>query len=126
MPKAARVISETEILALVCPTCQAPQQMACRVKGNRNIPLTTSLEQNDLTFHVERVEAAQQMQLMRNFGRFLGPTEKSLIVYYAFVMLSDAVAAKAMLMIGKEFTSQEVQAFFAQMAIQELKRDKLL
>lgn len=121
-----KVVTEAEILAVPCPTCHASKGMGCRRTDNRSIPLQTALITDALSFHPPRVFDAQQAQLLRNFGRFLGPSEKSLITYYAYVMLCDSVAGKSTELIGKPFNSLEIQKFFAQCAITELRKDGLL
>jgi len=120
-----KVISEAEILAVACPICNAAKGFACRFIHTR-IPLSREIEETELVFHHERIKLAQDAQILRNFGRILGPTEKALITYYAFIMLADSVSLKSVETLGRSYTSVEIQKFFAQQAIKELRKDKLL
>lgn len=69
--------------------------------------------------------AAHEAQWRRGFGK-LGATEKSLICYYGFIMLADSVSLKSLEILGKSMTSREIQTFFAQQAMSELRKDGLM
>lgn len=56
----------------------------------------------------------------------LDATDKALIVYYAYIMLCDSVAAHSVKVLGKKFTSEEIQAFFGQKAVNELRLEGLI
>lgn len=75
--------------------------------------------------HPERSELRKKCPNL-SFVQGLDATDKSLIVYYAFVMLCDSLQPKSLEIIGKHFTSRELQVFFAKMAIAELRKDGLL
>lgn len=53
-------------------------------------------------------------------------TDKALILSYAFLMLCDSVSTKAEVVFGKQFTSHEVQLFFTQKAVEQLRRNGLI
>lgn len=118
-----KVVSEAEILSISCPKCHAIEEHGCLTNDRR--VLCRKIDDTELAFHSERVFAAFQKQFHGKWGK-LGATEKALICYYAYIMLCDSVSTKSVELLGKQFTTEQIQAFFANEAIQELKRDKLL
>jgi hypothetical protein len=56
----------------------------------------------------------------------LTATDKALIVYYAFIFLSDSVSATAIKTIGQPWASDDIQRFFAKRAIDALIVEGLL
>lgn len=118
-----RVLSEKEILNVPCPNCHVQVGVACRNSARHVLVVMTG--QTELSFHSARIFIAQQQQMRDRFG-ILGATEKALICYYAFVMLCDSVSTKSIEVIGKDVSSQEIQAMFVQEAIKALRNDKLI
>lgn len=126
MDKSTRhVISEQEILAVQCPTCNRAAGKTCVAVRNR-APLSYEINVTECSFHAARIIAAQDEQIKRlGFGNVLGPTEKALILYYAYIMVCDSVASKSKEMFGKEMNTEEIQRFFAHKAVDELRHDEL-
>lgn len=118
------VISEKEILAISCPTCFRPADKLCVSRSNGMV-LAFEVGATECSFHAARIMKAQDEQIKKLGLQPLGPTEKSLILYYAFIMLCDSVSEKSKELLGKQLTSEQVQAFFAHKAIEELKNDGL-
>jgi hypothetical protein len=118
------IISIEEIIEEVCPHCHAPKHGPCK----RNDGLAMIVRGDDDLqpyFHRERVLQAWYSQLEIKFG----PTpslDRALITYYAFIMMADAVAAKAEQMFEKKMSTWDIQAFFAMKAREVLKNEKLL
>lgn len=118
-----KVIGEDEILALACRHCHSEPGVGC--KNAQRHALVHHLPDMELAFHSQRIMDAFERQATSRMGR-LSPTDKALITYYAFVMLCDSVSTKTMVMFGKEFTSEDIQKFFATEAVKELRKDKLI
>lgn len=59
-------------------------------------------------------------------GHKMTSGEKSIIVYYSFIQLCDAVASKSVEVLGKELTSLQIQAFFIDTGMKEATKDQLL
>lgn len=110
------VITDREILSHVCPNCFVRAKAVC--VDNRGKPREL--------FHPERIRIAQERAIVRLFGTILDHTERSLILYYAYIMLCDSVSTKAKEILGVDMQSEQIQAYFAKQAIEELQRDGLL
>lgn len=110
---AVKTVTEDEIIAAWCPTCHARPGQGCRDKNRHT--LVERIGQIGLSFHQPRVMVAH-----------LGPTEKALIIYYAFIMLCDSVSINSETVLGKWHTSEEIQTFFGKMALNELKKEGLI
>lgn len=119
-----QVVTEEEILAIRCPRCHVAPNVGCH--NIERHPLSFIEGATELSFHRERIMVAHAVQLQRKFDRALTSTDKALIVYYAFVMLCDSVSTQSKSLLGSEFTSDQIQAFFAHKAIEQLKKDRLL
>lgn len=115
--------TELEILAVKCPTCNSLPNVGC-LNPERHV-LAKACPQDGLSFHPTRYRAAMDEKFRRAFGK-LSPTDKALICYYAFIRLADSVSTKSKEVLGREFTSTEVQIFFARKASDELKKDGLI
>jgi hypothetical protein len=124
IPSKRAVISESEILHEVCSKCRAPELMPCRRRDRQ--PLAFELDSTELAFHSERIMAALYTQVTTKLKGVLSAADRSLIVYYSFIMLADACAANSDKLFSKLDTSEELQSFFAQQAITELKKDHLI
>jgi hypothetical protein len=109
---------ESRVIQVPCIRCDAKVGTLC-VQPGRNIALVGG-------FHKERHELANRVIPHFPTEEQLTSTEKALIAYYAFIMISDSVAAKSEEMTGKVFTTQEIQRHFAKMAIDQLRKDGLL
>jgi hypothetical protein len=109
---------ESRALQVHCIFCDAKPGEHCHQPG-RTEPLVGG-------FHPARIELAQKMIPIYPSGLDLDATDKALITYYAFLNLSNSVAAKSEQMFGKKFTTEEIQRFFAKIAIDQLRQDGLL
>jgi hypothetical protein len=118
-----KVVTESEILSFACRKCHVIAGVGCK-RADRT-PLTHAIEDTELAFHRERIMDAWASQTNKCMGR-LSATDKALIVYYAFVMICDSVSTKAEEVLGKEFSSEQIQKFFASEAIKELRKDRLI
>ena len=118
-----KVMLDGQILAVSCPTCHVKAGVGC-LSPERYV-FARALGAHDLSFHPARIVAAQENEFRVKFGK-LGATEKALILYYAYIMVCDSVASKSVEVLGKEFKSTDIQAFFANEAIKELKKDGLM
>jgi hypothetical protein len=115
MKELSPVITDRQILSSVCPKCFARPKMQCfDVRGKMRT-----------LAHPERIREVQNNILTQMFGR-LDATDKSLILYYAFIHLCDSVSTKAKELLGVDFNSEQIQSFFCKKAIEELRRDGLL
>lgn len=118
-----KVMLEEHILAVVCPKCHAIKDHGCLNKSR--YPLAYVLGSTELAFHRERIfEAIRRDQSIKFAG--LSIDDKNTLVFYAFIMLCDSVAAKSTKMFDKVFTTEDVQRFFCQAAAEELKKDNLI
>ena len=124
VPSHRAVISEAEILHEFCPICKAPELTPCRRKDRT--PLAFELDSDELRFHSERIMLALHTQVTTKLKGVLSVADRSLIVYYAFIMLADACSANSEKLFSKVQTSEDIQAFFAQLAVTELKKDRLI
>lgn len=97
-----------------------------RVRDNYSGGLAYVIDANHLSFHPERIRFAQKQHEKRLFSENLDASDKALITYYAYVMICDSVASRSEAIFDKQFTSQDIQKFFAQQAVAELRKDKLL
>lgn len=118
-----KVLTELEILTVTCPTCNCVPGVGC-LNPERHV-LAKHANQTELSFHPKRVAAAFEDQFRKAMGK-MGATEKALVCYYSFISLCDSCSTKSMKLFGKEMSSRDIQTFFAQQAIQELKHDGLL
>lgn len=119
------VLKDLEILRLECRKCHASEGYACKSKEGHSLTHDFSLNGPVMKFHRERMLDAWASHSSYRMGN-LNATDKALITYYAFIMLADAVSVKAVEMLGKPFTSEDIQTFFAYKAVEELRKDKLL
>lgn len=117
------VLTEAEILSKPCRKCHAIEGVGC--KNEARYPLVHRLGDTELAFHRQRIMDAWSTHSERRMG-ILSSTDKALIAYYAFIMLCDSVSTKATELLGKPFTSEDIQKFFAHKAILELKKDRLI
>jgi hypothetical protein len=118
-----KVLTEVEILAVACPQCKAPVNMGCRTEHGH--VFARRLNADEFSFHALRITTAYELRLDRVLGKKLDATDKALIVYYAYIALCDSVSAKSVEMLGKETSSVDIQRYFAQKAIYELRNDGL-
>lgn len=118
-----KVLLDGQVLAVACPTCHVAEGIGC-LNPQRHV-LAYKLGAPELSFHPARILHAQENEFRTKFGK-LGATEKALILYYAYIMICDSVASKSVAVMGKEFKSTDIQAFFANEAIKELKKDGLM
>jgi len=119
-----KVLTREEMMLVECPTCDAGRNRNCHLRGRIDKPLLNL--QDEPYFHPTRIVAAQQAKANCFFSRSLSATDKSLIIYYAFIQLCDSVSVKSKEVLGVEKTSEDIQRFFAQTAIKELRKDGLL
>lgn len=100
-----------------CITCDAAIGEAC-YDQQYNVILLKG-------FHARRVELRERYP---NFPteQELTPTDKALLCFYAFVMLSDSVAVNSVRLFGKQCTTEEVQRMFGSRALQALRSEGLL
>lgn len=119
----SEIINEDEVLSVLCPTCSQARGKGC-LDDKRHI-LATQVGQLGLSFHETRIRAAQETKSRKIFGR-LGPTEKALITYYAFIALCNSCAANSERLFQKKYTTEQLQVFFIENAITELKADGLI
>lgn len=117
------VAKDQEILAIPCPTCKARVGQLCRMPSGA--PLAFVIGDDQSRFHRDRIMNVLIVRLRNEFGR-LNASDKALICYYAFVILSDSVSTKSKEMLGHDYSSKQIQQFFVQKAIEELKKDRLL
>lgn len=111
-------LSADEILQVVCPICEAAPLQACHERDGS--PLIGG-------FHKERVLFREQFPVLpKEVPSILTPTDKSILTYYAFVMLADSCAANSEKLFGKKFTSQEIQRTFGKAALQKAQADGML
>jgi len=120
------LVLEKQILKVICPVCRALPGVGCRTTKNRNIPLAVVVGSNKLEFHEERAKKAEEVSAIGKFTAALPDALKSQIVTYAFVMMADSVAVHSFKMMGKEFSTEEVQAHFVRCAIDELKKEGII
>lgn len=102
-------LSNDEIKEVVCLQCNAEPLQPCMEKG---MPL--------LGFHKARIELRQKLPV---YDCPLDPTDKAIIVGYAFVMLCNSVAANSKKLFSKKYTSQEIQRMFAKSGMQAAIQD---
>jgi len=124
VPSQRSVITESAILHEFCPQCRARELQPCRNKQHR--PLAFELDSSEMAFHSERIMLALHTQVTTKLNGVLSSADRSLIVYYAFIHLANACAANSLKLFSKEQTSEDIQAFFAQIAITELRKDRLI
>lgn len=105
------VLTPNEIRQIPCRFCHSPSGHYC--KGT-------------ISFHRARIEMALRNKEAKILGHKLTPGEKSIAVYYAFIQLCDAVSANSQAVLGGQFTSQQIQAFFVGTAIKEAEKDQLI
>lgn len=118
-----KIVTEAEILAVACPKCNAVREHGC-LDAQRHV-LYHRLGDTELTFHPERIRAAQESKITAQFGK-LGATEKALICYYAFIMLAESVSTKSVEILGRAFTVEQILTFFSQQAVAALRKDGLI
>jgi hypothetical protein len=106
-----------QLMEVPCIQCDAKIGKQCRSESGGRGHLLVG-------FHFQRSELRGKLPSMGDLE--LNSTDKALICYYAFVMLSDSVSSKSEEILGKRMTSQEVQRFFARQAVIELQKDGLL
>lgn len=124
VPSQRRVVSELAILVEHCPTCNVGPRKICKnPDGSKLMPELQSLE---MPFHHERIIAAIRTQITENMAGGLTAGERMLIVYYAFVLMADSLAANSERFFSRKYNSAELQACFAQSAVTELVRDKMI
>lgn len=113
--------SRDQIMEVACIACDAKVGKPCRAGHNGTGYVLVG-------FHDKRVELRGKLPSLGNLDTDtkLGPTDKAIITYYAYVMLCDSVATKSEELLGKRFTSAEVQRFFAKQAVIELQKDGML
>lgn len=119
MPEArnAKVITYKQALSVICPECWARPKIPCfSIRG--------SIATCELV-HPGRTRAAQELIARPLLGE-LNATDKALLLYYAYTMLCDSVSTKAVEILGHEFDSEQIQAFFAAKAMKELQADGLI
>lgn len=117
------VVTETEILAVPCTTCNTLVGLVCKNK-ERHV-LTYHEDSTEFAFHRSRVLTALAKQTEIRFPGIIN-IDRFMICYYAFVMMSNSIAENSEKLMGKKFTPDEIEKFFASKAIQELNRDKIL
>lgn len=108
--------TSTEIMEVCCIECDAKVGERCCEKDHGTIMLG---------FHSKRLELREKLPAFHN-SELLSSTDKSLIAYYAFVMLADSCEAKSVELFGRHFDSVDIQRFFAARAVQALKKEGLL
>jgi len=78
-------------------------------------------------YHKERVDLRDRLPFLpEEIPTNLSPTDKAIIVYYAFVALANSVAANSEKILGKQFTSQEIQRTFGKKGLNDAKEDGML
>jgi hypothetical protein len=100
-------------LLIPCPLCAAKPGEHC---NDDSATLVLS--------HEQRRKLAEKLPDIE--GTNLDATDKAMICYYAYIMLCDSVAANSEKMFGKEYSSRDLQKFFARQAVVELRKDGLL
>lgn len=118
-----KIVTEAEILAVACPKCNAVREHGC-LDAQRHV-LYHRLGDTELTFHPERIRAAQDEKISAKFGK-VGSTEKALICYAAFQMLAESVSLKSVEVLGRAFTPDQILTFFAQQAVDVLVKEGLI
>ena len=102
--------TEDMIFSIPCPTCHAGPDHSCLAQG---IISTDGY----VPFHIERKELAKRKSLA------LSQVDRTNIITYAFLFLANSCSVKSMALFNKQFTSEEIQEFFAKMAIDQLKKE---
>lgn len=123
-PSKRKVCTEAEILAVRCPICEAIPGRPC-ISHQRHA-LIVRLGQTEFSFHSARISTAQDIRWKEKFGVSLSQSEKTLILQYAFIMLCDSVSTKSIEVMGRQYTSDQIQAYFCNQAIKELQNDELV
>lgn len=118
-----KAVTDAQILAVSCPTCHCLSGLGCLTPERR--VFATEVGSNKLSFHSERISAAYALQFAVAFGG-LDPSTKALAIFYAYGMLCDSVSLKSVELLGRFHTSTQIQTYFAQKAIAEMKKDGLL
>jgi hypothetical protein len=91
--------------------------------------LTPKYDQASIERLMQRIYAGEEVGpriLNPDSPPYLMNSHKRYVVTYAFLMLADAVALKSLEVLGKEFTTEEIQTFFVGKAIKELREEKKL
>jgi hypothetical protein len=109
---------ESRALQVPCIFCDAKPGDRCTQPG-RVEPLLGG-------FHAQRIELAKKLVPIYPSGMDLDATDKALICYYAYILLSNSVSANSEKMFGKQFTTEEIQREFAKRAVDVLRADGLL
>jgi hypothetical protein len=102
--------SQDMIFSIPCPLCNARADHSCLPQG-----IVSS--DGYVPFHKERIEYAKRKSLE------LSMVDKFNIMTYAFLFLANSCSVKSMALFNKQFTSEEIQEFFAKMAIEALKKE---
>lgn len=124
VPSLRAVVKEVAIFAERCPHCGVKAMYpCCNDKGEL---LSPELNTTEFRFHPQRILEAIRTRLTETMVGNLTAGERMLIVYYAFVLQCDAMAANSEKLFSKKQTSQDIQSFFAQCAITELLKDQLI
>lgn len=127
MDQETKVITDSDILDVSCPFCKALPASGCRQSPNVGSPqLALIIGSRHLSFHPERIKAAKGKIETVMFGDTLSPSQKALLVYYAFIRLCHSCAANSVMMFGKELDSITIQKYFGQRALAELQEDGLI
>jgi hypothetical protein len=92
-------LTDDEIKEVVCLHCQAEPLQPCIENGMQLIG-----------FHQARIDLRSKMPV---YDCPLDPTDKAIIIGYAFVMLCNSVAANSEKLFSKKYDSQEIQRMFS-------------
>lgn len=114
----AEVKEESRAMQVPCIRCDAKPNEHC-VQPGRKEPLVGG-------FHSERVELSRKVVVAMPKGEDLDATDKALITYFAYILLCDSVSAKSVELFGKQFASEEIQRWFGQQAVTQLRAEGLL
>lgn len=101
--------TDIECLLVTCPTCNAVRNESCVIHH------IISTANNSNLIHRDRRELAKHRV------NSLAGQDKALIIQYAYLGVCASVAANSDKLLGKIHTPEDIEAFFVQAAIKELK-----
>lgn len=117
----APLLNDEAIMSVSCLACNAQVNELC-------VSIRASESKHSLQhFHQPRKMAAYRKIMGESLPKgVLDDAQKSMIAYYAFVCLADSVSLKSEAILGRAFSSKDIQMFFVQRAIAELGKDGLV
>jgi hypothetical protein len=113
--------TDAQVREVYCIRCDAAPGEACT---ERSMKLVTG-------YHKERGNLRKKFpvnldELVVKGSAILSPTDKSVIVYYAYVMLCDSVSANSEKIMGKFISSADIQRMFAKEGLDAARKDGII